>query len=997
MLGLHTPAVGPSSRPPRCPAPRKVIPAFRPVRALLKVPALAARFVVRSIIRLYYAPLRITGKENLPPGAVLLVANHQDSLLDPVLVGIATGRPVRFLAKATLFDLPAVGRVLRFFGMIPAKRPAAGPALDQRNEEMLNHAAAVLAGGESLGIFPEAHCLDFPRIEQMRTGAAEIALQAAAQLPEGQKLCIVPVGMNFEEKERFRSAVWVRIGTPLEVERPISSAEDEENPQAVRALTAQIGEHLQQVTIHLSDADLAPLLGNLEHLIPRPGLQSPGALARLQMRKRVADAMNYFYRTDRPRAEAAEEKIRGYTDALAAAGITPAAPIMRFRRLRLTLRLLRDALLHVLGAVPVLAGLLQHLIPYWITRGAARLCRRGPSTVALARLAIGVPVMILTYVSVWWLLRSHFLPWVAWTWTLLMPFCGILALRSMRKLRRAGRSLRAQAGLYFQSDRLAALRAQQEEIRQLVSGLGNEYAAVSPREVPLEKPWTWPRIRRHAARWVLALIVLSLLWTGYAHWKRSRADLIAGGGMELRRVPEETLRAMISADESALNGILETLPAVDEGGRMLAGEFSSGKRSWYAQADVDALHAQLRRYITMRNALLRIIWRYQKSEQIADRGLRARAFLCGCTAASALMSSSVEFSRAFRENRQAIAKLNEAEPALDIPAGTYDRVRRSLAASGNRRALTAALKRYAEEPLAEFGLIDSRPRWHAMIARVQPLLASEEMQFTADAMKQPFRDARDEGKAVIYDATTLVSTWMGDTKLREPGHALIAAGQLEEVRRKLQPGDILLERRNWFVSNAFLPGYWPHAALHIGTPQQIRELGLAEDPRVKAHWHRYERTDAAGHVCVVMESISEGVTFTSLEHSVGEADSVALLRPALTREQIREAIARAFSHAGKPYDFGFDFFSSDKLVCTELVFRAYDGALQLPLQNILGTTTLPAVEFVRKFSLERGRPGAQLQFICCLQGDADTGKAEFVSEDQFVRTLELPGNDLLME
>lgn len=967
------------------------------MRALLKVPSLAARIVVRSIVRLYYAPLRITGKENLKSdgGPLMLVANHQDSLLDPVLVGIATGRPVRFLAKATLFDLPAVGRVLRFFGMIPAARPECGPALDQRNVEMRTHAASVLASGESLGIFPEAECTDLPRIEQMRSGAAEIALKTAEQLPADQKLWIVPVGINFEEKERFRSAVWVRIGMPFDAGEVIRGSADAAD--AVQTLTTLLGEHLQQVTIHLNEADLAPLLGNLEHLIPRPGLQSPGALARLQMRKRVADAMNYFYRADRTRAEAAEEKIRSYTDALAAAGITPASPIMRFRRLRLTLRLLRDALLHVLGALPVLAGLLQHLLPYWITRGTARLCRRGPSTVALARLGIGIPVMILTYVAVWWLLRSHFLPWVAWTWTLLMPFCGILALRSMRKLRRAGRALQSQARLYFQSDRLAALRAQQEEVRQLVSGLGNEYAAVSPREAPLEKPWTWPRIRRHAARWALALVVLSLVWTGYAHWKRSRADLIAGGGMELKRVPEESLRAMLSADEAALNGILETLPAVDEGGRMLAGEFSSGKRDWYAQADVDALHAQLRRYTTMRNALLRIIWRYQKSDQINDRGLRARAFLCGCTAASALMSSSVEFTRAFREDRKAIAKLNEAEPALDIPAGTYDRVRRSLAASGNRRALNAALKRYAEEPLSEFGLIDTRPRWHAMIARVQPLLAAEEMQFTADALKQPLRDARDEGKSVIYDATTLVSTWMGDTKLREPGHALIAAGQLEEVRRKLQPGDILLERRNWFVSNAFLPGYWPHAALHIGTPQQIRELGLAEDPRVKANWHRFERTDAAGHVCVVLESISEGVTFTSLEHSVGEADSVALLRPALTREQIREALARAFSHAGKPYDFGFDFFSSDKLVCTELVFRAYDGALQLPLQNILGTTTLPAVEFVRKFSLERGRPGAQLQFICCLQGDADSGKAEFVNEEQFVRTLELPGNDLLME
>jgi Permuted papain-like amidase enzyme, YaeF/YiiX, C92 family len=141
---------------------------------------------------------------------------------------------------------------------------------------------------------------------------------------------------------------------------------------------------------------------------------------------------------------------------------------------------------------------------------------------------------------------------------------------------------------------------------------------------------------------------------------------------------------------------------------------------------------------------------------------------------------------------------------------------------------------------------------------------------------------------------------------------------------------------------------------------------------------------------------SEGVVFTSLEHSIGEADSVALLRPRLDPAQTREAIARAFSHAGKPYDFEFDFFSSDKLVCTELVYRAYDGPIRFPLKNIMGTTTLPAIEFVRKFAAERGTPAAQFEFICCLEGNGDTECASFVDEARFLETLNLPGSDLFI-
>ena len=81
------------------------------------------RRLIRRLIRFYYPVIRVTNAERLPrEGATLYIANHPNSLIDPVLIGITTNRPVRFMAKAPLFKGRLLGALLRSVGMIPAYR-----------------------------------------------------------------------------------------------------------------------------------------------------------------------------------------------------------------------------------------------------------------------------------------------------------------------------------------------------------------------------------------------------------------------------------------------------------------------------------------------------------------------------------------------------------------------------------------------------------------------------------------------------------------------------------------------------------------------------------------------------------------------------------------------------------------------------------------------------------------------------------------------------------
>ncbi|MEC8973309.1 MAG: 1-acyl-sn-glycerol-3-phosphate acyltransferase, partial [Verrucomicrobiota bacterium] len=170
------------------------------------------RRLIRRLIRFYYPVIRVTNAERLPrEGATLYIANHPNSLIDPVLIGITTNRPVQFMAKAPLFKGRLLGALLRSVGMIPAYRASDDKSSVRHNVESLAVSAENLAKGLPMGIFPEGKSHDLTHVEQVKTGAARIA-QQAVELAGGEPVWIVPLGINYEDKPRFRSRVWVAVG-----------------------------------------------------------------------------------------------------------------------------------------------------------------------------------------------------------------------------------------------------------------------------------------------------------------------------------------------------------------------------------------------------------------------------------------------------------------------------------------------------------------------------------------------------------------------------------------------------------------------------------------------------------------------------------------------------------------------------------------------------------------------------------------------------------------
>jgi 1-acyl-sn-glycerol-3-phosphate acyltransferase len=956
-----------------------------------------ARRLIRRLVRIYYPTIEVTGRENIPgTGGVLLAANHANSLLDPVILGIAAGRQVHFLAKAPLFNIPLLGRMMRSIGMIPAFRAQDDASQVSRNLDSLTAAADYLVRGEAVGIFPEGKSHDQLHVEQVKSGAARIVVAA---LQRGAKnLRVIPIAINFERKERFRSAVWVQVGEPIEPATILAHETDDER-RAMRAITTELDKRLKRVVIHLEDAKWAPFIADLETLLPRPGIRN--RIAALRQRKRIADAMNHFLATNPSGAEGMAAKITAYREHLAAHGLTPQSPIMRLRRLALTLRMTWDFIWLLLWSPVAFVGFFFHIIPFLIVRAVVpKVQAPGKSTIALTRLGLSLPAYALWYAGAWFAIRSYFLPWVAWAWVLLMPFAGSLAVSYCRRARELYGGWWAQTKLFWNTPKLCALREEQVGVRADLERLAGEYARVNPPNDPAPVRVPWQRRVWVTVRWALIIAAAYGVFV-WQHAYTHRRDQERFAGLNLAGMSSQSLGIALDADEAALREVLRGLDDLDARIKAMMAGFKSGQRNWYSQADNDAVRQLMLAYMNYRTALLRIVWRYQQYDEIRDERLRLRALLASYTAASVIYEASLKFVSYFENAPDAVRKLNEPEPLWGIPPNFFETVRRNLADPGNRHALTRAANEYRDALPAfrKHELVSAEPHatFHRAIERSGETIARLNTPVLTAATTRTVTETRDATKRAVYKVSSFVSTWIGDTKVRQPrnGEALITPQLVKELRPKLEPGDVLIERRNWFLSNAFLPGYWPHAALFVGTSNDLVRLGLDKDSRVQRHWKKFLSRDEKDHEHLVIESISEGVVFTSIEHSVGEADSVAVLRPRLTREQKREAIARAFSHIGKPYDFDFDFFSTDKLVCTELVFRAYDGEIKFPLVKIMGTTTLPAIELVRKFSIERGTANAQFDFVAFIDGDEFKHRAWFRDEAAFVETVNRPAITLL--
>lgn len=393
--------------------------------------------------------------------------------------------------------------------------------------------------------------------------------------------------------------------------------------------------------------------------------------------------------------------------------------------------------------------------------------------------------------------------------------------------------------------------------------------------------------------------------------------------------------------------------------------------------------------------------------------LHARGFALSFSALCAQVDAGLRLLAALDQKPLLPVLFDEAMPQLGLPARTFSGLRQHLGRARDLLLVPLGNEWFERWIAAHLTLDDTLTPLVKLLHPLRQSARTRVLTPTATGVENKL----DVIKSALFERWFPVqknlATWAGDTRVAELDRRLISDAQLADLKAKLEPGDVLLERRNWYLSNIGLPGFWPHAALFVGSQTQILQA-LSADVEVrrtfgdlgahfaKAHpkaWASLAERDHAGHEHNVIEAISEGVSSASLEHSCA-ADYVAALRPRVTPLMRARAIERALGYWGRPYDFNFDFATDDQVVCSELVVKAYESAadcpgLTVPYVELVGRRAVAPTEIARHFRDHLGKPEQQLDFVYFLEGREREHKAVVANAEALATTCERPKWDIV--
>ncbi|MEQ9404572.1 MAG: YiiX/YebB-like N1pC/P60 family cysteine hydrolase [Cyclobacteriaceae bacterium] len=375
-----------------------------------------------------------------------------------------------------------------------------------------------------------------------------------------------------------------------------------------------------------------------------------------------------------------------------------------------------------------------------------------------------------------------------------------------------------------------------------------------------------------------------------------------------------------------------------------------------SSGDLLILKAGTEDYLEIRDDLYDIAFAFECSIEVEDgtlekfnisQDLRLKGLMLSLGAALTLYDNYMIGAVLFEQDSRLRKVVNDPDMGFGIIANKLTEMTLAANSVESRHRIRRAINFYEEQKKSiesahedsDFAylqlLIDSSPSYNY----VKKLRVKEIASKKFTAFERISKDMISESASEGFD---MVSGLFGNTVgLFESRKGKLYQNEeaMKNIRSKLKPLDILLEKTPFRLTDKLIPGHFGHVAIWTGTKAELIDAGIWNDMHVEPYADKIgsQADPDSRNEKQIIEALRSGVQLSSLEDFMN-IDDFAILRPVFkeaAEERKKEALIMAFRQLGKKYDFNFDVNTTDKIVCSELAYVSFPS-IDWPTEKTLG-------------------------------------------------------------
>lgn len=403
------------------------------------------KLLIKLAIEVFFDEIESHRDELIPTeGPLIIAANHPSSIMDALVIGVKTPRKIHYIGHSGLFSNVIMSKFLYAMGIIPVYRHEDNLEMNENNEDMFQAAYKILEEGKCIGIFPEGTSQTDRKVLKLKTGTARIALGSEKRNDFNLGLSIIPLGLYFTARHRFRSKVLLNFGKPIPVSE-FKEIYEKDEYEGVNRLTERISAELTKLTVNVKKSEFDGFVVDLEKIYKAnlkvdleedEILQTKSEMFKdMFISQQLAEAVTYYMEKSPDEVNALMKDVRNYRLKIDRLHLHDSQLRREIKKSNVSRRSWKVMFWSTVGFPIWIVGVITNYIPYKLAEYIGNKVGYDETKTSSA-LMIGGGIGFLLYYSLETLLvYAYFAPVIAFSFLVSLPFIGFASLAYAKKLR----------------------------------------------------------------------------------------------------------------------------------------------------------------------------------------------------------------------------------------------------------------------------------------------------------------------------------------------------------------------------------------------------------------------------------------------------------------------------------------------------------------------------------------------------------------------------------